>query len=121
MNTGVILIHIFFLGLLFYYQKKEKIYIGYTTVLCLLFLSIIFIGLLETVFLEPSPTRLLHLSLWVLGSVLIYVTSQLTLAFEKITKLSQAIAFQNINTDTLRENQSNDHSSAEELKSQIDS
>ena len=108
MNTGVILIHLFFLGLLFYYQKKEKIYIGYTTVLCLLFLSIIFIGLLESVFLEPSPTRLLHLSLWVLGSVLIYVTSQLTLAFEKITKLSQAMAFLNINEDTLRGNKFNE-------------
>ena len=102
-NTSVILIHLFFLGLLFYYQKKEKIYIGYTTVLCLLFSTIIFVGILETLFWEPSPTRLLHLSLWVLGSVLIYVTSQLTLAFEKITKLSQAMGLQNINEDTLRD------------------
>ena len=96
MNWDIIFTQIFFLGLLFYYQKKEKIYIGYTTVLCLCFSAVIGVALLDGIFCTSSPTRLLVLCLAILGSVLIYVTSQLTLAFEKITKLSQALALKNL-------------------------
>jgi hypothetical protein len=96
MNTGIILTQLVFLTLLFYYQKKEKIYIGYTTVLCLCFGSVLVLALLDGLFFNASPTRLLMLSVAILGSVLIYVTSQLTLAFEKITQLSQALALKNL-------------------------
>ena len=96
MNAEIILTQIFFLVLLFYYQKKEKIYIGYTTVLCLCFCSVIALAILDKLFFTTNANRLLVLCLAILGSVLIYVTSQLTLAFEKITKLSQAIALQNL-------------------------
>jgi hypothetical protein len=99
--TELILIHLFFLGLLFYYQKKEKIYIGYTTVLCIVFIGIIGLALIEYLLLEANPLRYIYLCIGVLGSLLIYVTSQLTLAFEKISKLSQALAIRDLKKDTL--------------------
>jgi hypothetical protein len=104
MTLGVIIVHIFFLVLLITYQKQDKIYIGYTTVLCILFSSVIGISVIDVLINDTSSERLLLLSLWILGSVLIYVVSQLTLAFEKITKLSKAIAMMDL--EKQREQQS---------------
>ncbi len=93
MTLGLILVHTFFLALIFHFQKQDKIYIGYTTVLSLLFCSVITISFIGSSLSSDSETNSLLISLWILGSVLIYVMSQLTLAFEKIAKLTKALAF----------------------------
>lgn len=84
-----------FLMILFYYQKKGLIYIGYTTVLTLMFGIVLLLSLLCYA-LEMESHRVIFFFLvvliWILGSVVIYLMSQLTLAFEKIAKLSQHIA-----------------------------
>lgn len=90
-----------FLSLLIHYQKQDKIYIGYTTVLCLLFGSILTLGLLWNLMCEGGETTFLTLLVWVLGAVLIYVMHQLTLAFEKIGQLSRHIASREVNRDLL--------------------
>ncbi len=86
-----------FLVLLFHYQRREKMYVGYTTVLSLVFLAIMGIvvvaGLLQKEsYLKNTLLVCLIITVWVLGSMLIYLMSQLTLAFEKIRQLTQHIA-----------------------------
>jgi prolipoprotein diacylglyceryltransferase len=86
-----------FLLILFYYQQREKIYAGYTTVLGFLFGALLVFSAVARIFhlgmhSGTAVTVVLILSNWILGSVLIYVTSQLTLAFEKIQQLAQHIA-----------------------------
>jgi hypothetical protein len=99
MTILLIISQLCFLGILFYYQKKEQNYIGYTTVLTLMFS----VGLLFTLFIpklfeneNKGVLCLLIFSNWVFGSVIIYITSQLTLAFEKISQLSRHIAIQEL-------------------------
>lgn len=98
MTIATIAVLTFFLAVLFYYQKQDKIYIGYTTVLSLLFTAIIAITLISTGgdSSENLFPWLLLLIIWVLGTVLIYITSQLTLAFEKIHQLCQHIALKDV-------------------------
>ena len=94
------LLLISFLFLLFYYQRQDKIYIGYTTVLSLLYITILaFIFAIFIFSAQPGEylNWILILIIWVLGSVTIYMTSQLTLAFEKIHQLSQYIAMKETN------------------------
>lgn len=93
MTFGIIVVHILFLFLIFHFQKKDKIYIGYTTVLSLLFFAVITFSLIGSFLNSNSEKNSLLISLWILGSVLIYVMSQLTLAFEKIAKLTKTLAF----------------------------
>jgi hypothetical protein len=88
---------IVFICILLSYQRREKIYVGYTTVLGLLFGAMLALSLAMRFFnvgLKSGKAILvlLILSNWILGSVLIYVTNQLTLAFEKIQQLAQHIA-----------------------------
>ena len=89
-----------FLGLLLYYQKQDKIYIGYSTVLALLFVAILALSMVVlAVDAETSGSTLAVLMLlvvWILGGLIIYITSQLTLAFEKINQLAQHIAIREI-------------------------
>lgn len=93
MTLGLILSTCFFLYLLFSYQRQEKIYIGYTTVLSLLFGGCLIISLLcNWIFNKSGTTTMIVLLFLILGSLLIYITSQLTLAFQKIQSLSQHIA-----------------------------
>ena len=92
-----------FLGILFYYQKKDKIYIGYTTVMTCFFTATIALSLFCSLVGTSSSSTLIWLmlfTLWVLGSILIYLTSQLTLAFEKISQLSQHIGLSEIKKKT---------------------
>ena len=93
MTFGLILVHMFFLFLIFHFQKQDKIYIGYTTVLSLLFCAVITFNIVGSILNSDSEKNSLLISLWILGSVLIYVMSQLTLAFEKIAKLTKTLAF----------------------------
>lgn len=92
----LILTYLCFLGILFYYQKQEKMYIGYTTVLSMFFCGLLLLPVAALISGYASSDRVVLLCLvitvWVLGSVLIYLTSQLTLAFRKISDLSQYIA-----------------------------
>jgi hypothetical protein len=99
MTILLILSHLCFLGILIYYQKKEKNYIGYTTVLTLMFsISLVLTLFIPQVFESETKGILvvLIISNWIFGSVIIYITSQLTLAFEKISKLSQHIAIEDL-------------------------
>ena len=91
----LILTNLCFLLILFYYQKKDLNYIGYTTVLALLFGAVLVLSCFIWKIFENENKGILFaliLSNWIIGSVLIYITSQLTLAFEKISKLSRHIA-----------------------------
>jgi general stress protein CsbA len=93
MTLGLTLSTLFFLYLLFSYQRQEKIYIGYTTVLSLLFTGCLLISLFSNLLFNKSGTTTMVVLLFlILGSLLIYITSQLTLAFQKIQALSQHIA-----------------------------
>mgnify|MGYP006439077929 CR=1 FL=1 len=99
MTLLLILSHICFFCILFYYQKKDQNYIGYTTVLTLMFIvSLLITIFIPKIFNEEYKGILLVLifSNWVFGSVIIYITSQLTLAFDKISKLSRHIAIKEL-------------------------
>jgi len=102
MNLGLLLSTLFFLYLLFDYQRKEKIYIGYTTVLTLLFVGTLIINFFSHLFWGESDAIIVFIFL-ILGSLLIYITSQLTLAFEKIQTLSQHIAIMELKNKTSTE------------------
>lgn len=99
-----ILLQAAFLALLFYYQRRDKIYVGYTTVLSLLFgsllLSAVLVGLCPHLVKSDSVlVFFLLLEGGILGALLIYVTSQLTLAFEKIAQLAQFVAFKELDDE----------------------
>lgn len=97
------LTYICFFGILIYFQKKDQNYIGYTTVLMLLFgLNLVFALLVPKLFSDEirGIIYVLILSNWILGSVIIYITSQLTLAFEKISQLSRHIAIKELERET---------------------
>lgn len=96
--TLLTLAYVCFLAILFHYQRRGKMYIGYTTVLSLLFLILLGLALISELTFNSRDGLLLCLILtvWVLGSVLIYLTSQLTLAFDKIRRLAQHMAFRDL-------------------------
>jgi|SaaInlStandDraft_1057018.scaffolds.fasta_scaffold28038_3 hypothetical protein len=102
MSLSIFIMLASFLWLLFSYQKQSRIYIGYTTVLCLLFGGVFICGLLGPIFFDEwSSHDLLTLLVWILGGVVIYLTSQLTLAFEKIRHLSQRSGLADVARDRL--------------------
>ena len=104
MTLGLSLSTLFFLCLLFSYQRQEKIYIGYTTVLSLLFSLVLISSVIGSWISSTSMTSTIVVLLFlILGSLLIYITSQLTLAFEKIQALSQHIAIMELEQKKSRE------------------
>jgi hypothetical protein len=120
MSLTLFIMLVSFFWLLYNYQKQNRIYIGYTTVLSLLFGGVFICALLGPIFFEDwSSHNVLTLLVWILGGVVIYLTSQLTLAFEKIRHLSQNSGLESVDKNRLQPDPKASDSPQGETKDQI--